>query len=465
MRAKILTILFAVVIAASVAADTRPAVAGRPGAEPSLTDSRPCPDQPGFTCSMLTVPLDHRGRVAGTLDLQVATADNVAAPRGVLLFLVGGPGQAGVPHIARLANERLPELSREHRFVMIDQRGTGEFGALYCRKLQEEVGMSDVAASEDAVAECARLLGDRARFYGTDQTVADLDLLRRALGAPRMVVDGVSYGSFTAARYALAYPGNVGKLVLDSVVPHHVKAEDALYLAALRGTADVLRAACAAPPACGHDPVADLAEVVRDRSPAEGVQLFDTLVTYEYVDPTYRAPHAGDVIGALHAAAKGDPTRVDAIIRRLAPGGGDPGAFSTGLHAATLCADFRFPWGTAETPLPERKPALDRFAAALRESDTWPFTAQVAAELGFIQTCLPWPVEPANSNPDEPLPNVPVLLVNGDRDLATPVEWARRQAEATPLARLVVVPGESHSIQSRERGHKGRDAVVDFVLE
>src|SRR4051794_8749100 len=77
---------------------------------PKLTDPHPCQDQPGFTCSPPTVPLDHRGRVPGTLDLQVATADNADAPKGTLLFLTGGPGQPGVPIIDRIARQRLPEV-------------------------------------------------------------------------------------------------------------------------------------------------------------------------------------------------------------------------------------------------------------------------------------------------------------------------------------------------------------------
>src|SRR5262245_20148895 len=64
-----------------------------PPAQPSLTGVHPCPGLPGFTCSYLTVPLDRSGQVPGTLRLQVATAVNVHAPRGTLLFLTGGPGQ------------------------------------------------------------------------------------------------------------------------------------------------------------------------------------------------------------------------------------------------------------------------------------------------------------------------------------------------------------------------------------
>jgi pimeloyl-ACP methyl ester carboxylesterase len=59
---------------------------------------------------------------------------------------------------------------------------------------------------------------------------------------------------------------------------------------------------------------------------------------------------------------------------------------------------------------------------------------------------------------------VPVLLVNGDRDLSTPLEWAREEARLAPRGKLVVVRGASHSVQSRERGSDGRAAVAAFLL-
>jgi pimeloyl-ACP methyl ester carboxylesterase len=59
---------------------------------------------------------------------------------------------------------------------------------------------------------------------------------------------------------------------------------------------------------------------------------------------------------------------------------------------------------------------------------------------------------------------VPVLLVNGDHDLSTPLEWAREEARRAPKGRLVVVRGASHSVQTRERGTAGRAAVQAFLL-
>ncbi|VVJ23512.1 Hydrolase [Amycolatopsis camponoti] len=461
MRSKLLTAGLVLAMTAALggvaAADTRP------GGRPKLTDPHPCPEQPGFTCSTLTVPFDHTGRRPGTLTLPVATSDNVSAPKGVLLFLTGGPGQGGVRTITRIATQRLPEVAKDYRFVMLDQRGTGA-GALNCPGLQAQMGSSDIATpTRDAVTECARILGDTAPLYSTDQTVADFDQLRQALGVPKMVVDGVSYGSFTAARYAIAHPGNVSKVVLDSVLPHHASASASLYLTGLTAEARVLRAACSAAPACGYDPADDLAWVVRHRGTADGVKIFDLIVTYEFVDPTYRDPAAGDVIGALHAARAGSPEQLDQLLEAYKSGGDDPASFSSGLHAATLCADQRFPWGTSATPVGVRQPLLSLTARALPASATWPYTTEVATQQGFIQGCLPWPAERPGSNPASRLPNVPVLRLNGDRDLSTPLEWAREEAAQAPRGELVIVPGESHSIQNRERGHAGRDAVLSFL--
>src|SRR5215470_11871011 len=113
-------------------------------ARPRLTQPHPCPGIKGFTCSTLTVPLDHSGHVRGSLRLQVAAADNATAPRAVLLLLTGGPGQPGVPFVSRLAARLAPVLHAD-RLVMFDQRGTGQLGAIDCPALQAAVGSSDVA--------------------------------------------------------------------------------------------------------------------------------------------------------------------------------------------------------------------------------------------------------------------------------------------------------------------------------
>jgi pimeloyl-ACP methyl ester carboxylesterase len=442
------------------------------GPPAQLTQPHPCGGIGGFVCSTLRVPLDHSGHTPGTLRLQVAAADNVKATRGVLLFLTGGPGQPGVPFVPRIADRIAPAL-KDYRLVMFDQRGTGQFGAINCPALQAAVGSSDITVPpRRSVQDCANSIGPNRRFYSTADTVADMDMLRQALGVRKMVVDGVSYGTFVAEHYALAYPTHVSKLVLDSVLPHaDPRHTDAFYLVGLRAVGRVLRAACQAKPVCGFDPASDVAWLVRHRG--DGVQIFDMLVTYEFIDPTYRnrnpaqVPRGfGDVIGALHAARLGQPAHLDRLIEGLNQGGGSPNQFSSGLHAATLCADLRFPWGSDAVPLSQRMPALAKATAKLTTRQVWPFDAKTAADDGIMQTCLDWPVTPPapEAAPTSKLPAVPTLILAGDHDLSTPLDWAKEEAASAPLAELVVVHGASHSIQSREPGDQGRKALYGFLL-
>src|SRR6185295_13711535 len=88
------------------------------------------------------------------VQLRVAEPDVASAPRGVLLFLTGGPGEPGVPFVSRLVARLGPAL-RGYRLVMFDQRGTGA-GALDCPALQRQMGASDLTVPAPvAVRSCA----------------------------------------------------------------------------------------------------------------------------------------------------------------------------------------------------------------------------------------------------------------------------------------------------------------------
>src|SRR4029079_3089344 len=92
---------------------------------PALRDPSPCPGVTGYTCSPLEVPLDRPGRRKGTLRLRVGPADNVNAPRGVLLVLAGGPGQPGLPILDRFVDTALAAEQGQYRIVVLAQRRAG----------------------------------------------------------------------------------------------------------------------------------------------------------------------------------------------------------------------------------------------------------------------------------------------------------------------------------------------------
>lgn len=426
-----------------------------PGAPTAkLSPARPCPTVPHATCATLAVPLDHSGAVPGRLELRVATSGPADAPRGVIVFLTGGPGQPGVPFMARI-RRKLARALRGYRLVMLDQRGTGG-GALKCPALQRAAGASDLAVPPPAaVTRCAHTLGAKRRYFTTRDTVADLDALRVALGIKRWTLDGVSYGTFVAEHYALEHPNRVKALVLDSVVPQ--EGVEPFQLATIQAVPRVLRSACAERH-CGTDPVADLAAVVRRRH--DGPALLDALVTLSVVDPDYRA-----VPRALRDARAGRPARLDRLVARAHRGDSVPAqVLSQGLHASTLCEDFAQPWGGPSVPIAARVAAIRRAAADLEPADVAPFDRATATGNGELLTCERWPPLPVAVSPSrQDLPAVPTLLLAGDRDLSTPLVWAQGEARHAPNGRLVVVHGAGHSVQSRRRGPTGVDAAVRFL--
>jgi pimeloyl-ACP methyl ester carboxylesterase len=417
-----------------------------------LGDAHACVGAPGFTCSTLDVPLDHSGHVDGTLQLAVGLSDNEKAPRGVLLLITGGPGQPGVPSLARVPHLLGAEL-RDYRVVVYDQRGTGA-GALACTQLQDAMGSSDLFPPPPAsVRACAAKLGARRQFFGTDDVVADMDALRKALGVDKWTLDGISYGTYVGERYALAYPAHVSKLVLDSVVPH-VGLSD-LGVVEFRATRRVLH------DVCGDDSCAnDLAVVIKTHH--IGPVMLDALTFDSILDPTYLSTF--NIPAILRDARQGKTAELVSFLQTAHQyQAAAPAFLDQGLHASALCADWRYPWGSSAAPLAGRRAGLRRAVARLKQSDLFPYDRQTALDNGFIGQCLPW-----SPTPPTPLAGgklqVPTLLVNGDHDLSTPLEWARQELKLAPRGRLVVVLGAGHSVQSRAVNDRGRQAVASFLL-
>jgi pimeloyl-ACP methyl ester carboxylesterase len=80
----------------------------------------------------------------------------------------------------------------------------------------------------------------------------------------------------------------------------------------------------------------------------------------------------------------------------------------------------------------------------------------------MMRVCAEWPTGDAPADRDEPVTaDVPVLLLTGPYDPATPTTWAREVAEQLPNSLLVVLPGISHA----PFADCGRDIMTEFVTE
>jgi pimeloyl-ACP methyl ester carboxylesterase len=412
-----------------------------------------------FRCARVSVPLDRTGATPGHVSLFVKRIRAQHKPsRGALFVLAGGPGQSATQAFEGDGLGVLSPAFRTRDLVVFDQRGTGRSGLLRCRPLER----SNLFDAGQAAGRCASRLGARRSHYTSRDSVEDIESLRVALGLDKIAIYGTSYGVKVALGYALTYPAHVERLVLDSVL--EAAGPDPLYRPTLEALPRVMRSLCRR--RCGSftsDPLADLSRLV-GRMGARGLrgqvvdargrrrparlsrgELFLMLISGDF-DPALRAA----LPGAVRAALDRDTMPLLRLGRRSFSVEGEPPPprlLSTALFTATTCEEMRFPWARTAPPDPaQRRAAASAAAALIPDAAFFPFDRATLLDNDLLQLCDRWPaapVEPAFG--PGPLPDVPVLLLEGEDDLRTPVEGARRVAAQFPQAKLVVAPATGHS--------------------
>jgi pimeloyl-ACP methyl ester carboxylesterase len=426
--------------------------------------SSACPAPRVARCFSLSVPLDRSGVVPGRVRLRAARIRSRAAARPPLIGLTGGPGQAGVT-FAETFDILLPSARRD--LVVFDQRGTGASGLLRCRVLER----APTNFSSPAGA-CGRSLGARRSFYTSADSAEDLEALRVRLGAPRMALYAISYGTRVAVDYARRYPQRVERMVLDS--PIGLGAPDPLARETLGAIRRVLRSACrggACGPA-GARPLADIAALRarlrrapirrRGRAPVR-INADDllTMIISADVDPELMR-----AIPAAVRAALGGRSGPLVRLKRALLSVNDRGPiseFSPALFVTTTCEESPPAWDPAADPATRRIQA-QAAADATPLAALYPFDRAAALAAGLLPLCADWPAPARAIAPAPPLPaRVPALVLAGELDLRTPLEKARELARALPAARLLVERGVGHGVVGALPGGCADGALQAFL--
>jgi pimeloyl-ACP methyl ester carboxylesterase len=149
-----------------------------------------------------------------------------ANPGPPIVYLSGGPGGSG---IGTAKGERFPLFMAMREFgdvIALDQRGTGASNDMpTCQSSQvdsdtEYVSDRDLIDMEkQALAECFQFWSDEGidiRGYNTVQNAADLDDLRAHLGAEKISLWGISYGSHLAFAALKAMDERIERVVIAS---------------------------------------------------------------------------------------------------------------------------------------------------------------------------------------------------------------------------------------------------------
>ena len=154
--------------------------------------------------------MDPTGAIPGRISIffEYYPHSGPGKPQGTLVATEGGPG-----YPATLSRDDylalFKPLRQRHDFLLMDNRGTGQSGAIDCRELQTAEKWT-----VELTAACGRSLGEGAPLYSTAYAADDLAAILDALGIGRIDLYGDSYGTYFEQVFALRHPN-----ALRSIVP------------------------------------------------------------------------------------------------------------------------------------------------------------------------------------------------------------------------------------------------------
>ncbi|WP_223787382.1 alpha/beta fold hydrolase [Marinicella meishanensis] len=153
-----------------------------------------------------------------------STSDNPGPP---IVYLAGGPGGSGIATAKHRRYALFMALREVADVIALDQRGTGQSNDLpRCQSSQhvpQEQPINDqqyIALNQAAMTDCLAFWqqqGVDLKAYNTLESVHDLASLRQHLGAEKISLWGISYGSHLALAAIKYRPEMLHKVMIASV--------------------------------------------------------------------------------------------------------------------------------------------------------------------------------------------------------------------------------------------------------
>lgn len=176
----------------------------------------------------LRVPENRSDPRSRTIALKLVRFKSTAAKPGPpIVYLAGGPGGSG---IGAASGSRFPlflELRAFGDVIAFDQRGTGASEPdMVCRSnemiplgepLDRAKAGAILAGAVKTCAERMRASGIDIGAYNTRSSAADLNDLRKGLGAEKLVLWGISYGTHLAIATLREYGAHIDRVILAGI--------------------------------------------------------------------------------------------------------------------------------------------------------------------------------------------------------------------------------------------------------
>jgi len=418
----------------------------------------PAPFDATTRCGVATVPADWAKPDGRTLGIWYAS---VPAPNGratgVTVPFMGGPGEA-ISEVAGVFLALRPALP-DRAMLIVDVRGDGRSGRLGCPTIDTAQWIPAGQEQVDAVGRCGQQVGLRRDDYTTVGSVLDVEAIRRTLHLPNPSLLGVSYGTWVVQAYAVLFPHLVQAAVIDGIMPFDADPWGRPFTAAMQR---VLRLRCERTGLC--DPGQADARVRRvatalaaHPAPFPRSTRLLTEGAFSHMSIFAIQFHFTGYLTAINRALAGHYRPLLALTEAttaLPPphplGGG------SALAVVVSCNEFSAPFNLNHTPA-KRMAEFDRKLAGLPAGAFGWFSKQGWVDSAWEQVnfCLKYPRPRFSSQLRPPyhgpFPDLPVLMLNGDIDLQTPLESAMRAEENWPNSALLTIKDATHvSLESSQ---------------
>jgi pimeloyl-ACP methyl ester carboxylesterase len=420
------------------------------------TEACPPPFDATTRCGLASVPANWAKPDDRTLKIWFAS---IPAPSGtstgVTVPFHGGPGEA-ISEFAELYLALVPALP-DRDMLLVDVRGNGRSGRLGCPALDTAQWRADGQQQVDENGDCGQQVGSRRDDYTTVGSVLDVEAIRRALNLPKPSLLGASYGTRAVQTYAALFPDLVQAAVIDGIVAFDHDPWGRMYTDGLQR---VLRLRCERTMLC--DPAeADArvrqvaASLAAQPVPFPNSTRLLTEGTFSGVSVFGIQYAFADYLTAVDQAANGDFGPLLALTEALTPSPSVGGGGSA-LTVVVACNEYSAPFDL-DHKLATRTAEFERGLAGLPDNAFGWFSKQgwVDSAMEQVNFCLeyPNPEFSAKLRPpyDGPFPDLPVLMLNGDLDLQTPLEMAERAKRHWPNSVLLTIEDVPHvTIRSSE---------------
>jgi pimeloyl-ACP methyl ester carboxylesterase len=424
---------------------------------PEPLQTRPCTEGTARLASLCGTFRVYEDRTAGsgrTIALNFVVIKAARPTNRAIVWNPGGPGAASTGAAGDIADgKQSPELRRLHDaydILLVDNRGTGGSAIQQCDFSPRSQPARYFAQiwPDELVQSCRTRLGQDANLslYGTSIAADDLDALRAALGYPKLVLDGGSYGTRFYLEYARRHPSSVESMILDGVAPPYflvIPLEDA---AGAESSVRRLIAQCGSDALCrAHFPAfgPHFDALVRrfDRGPVRVplqtgknqrvvVALSKEVFAERLRQLLYSPEGAAYVPVIVERAYQGDyaplATMVDVVTQGFAQ------LVATGLNLSVTCA--------------EDIPFITQGQVTATSAHSFEGDLRVRAQQ---RACRIWNVKPVAAAFYEPVrSNAPILMISGTDDPASPPQFAREALPYLPNARILLLKNASHGTET-----------------